>query len=214
MYFTDRNDAAIQLAKLVSTHKGPQTVVLAIPRGGVPIGCVLAKMLQAPIDLLMAKKISYPGDPEYAIGAVCENETVIDTGSGVQHEYLAVQREKINQELKDRYTRLTGREEALPIRQKKVIITDDGIATGRTMLAAVRAVRKHQPAMLIVAVPICSKEAGAKLRPAVDELISCYYPDPFIGVGRFYSDFTQVTDQEVRSLLCSTIPADHPTIIE
>ena len=214
MYFTNRNDAAIQLAKRVSTHKGPQTIVLAIPRGGVPIGYALANLLRAPIDLLMAKKIGYPGDPEYAIGAVCENETVIDSDSGVQQEYLTLQQKKIKQELNERYTRLTGREKPFSVLQKKVIITDDGIATGRTMLAAIRAIRKQQPAALIVAVPVCSKEAATKLKPLVDELICCYYPDPFIGVGRFYREFTQVTDQEVMSMLRSTSPVNQSRVIE
>lgn len=214
MYFTDRNDAATQLAKLVSAHAGPQTLVLAIPRGGVPIGYTVANRLKAPIDLLMAKKIGHPQDPEYAIGAVCNNETVVDTDSGAPQEYLAQQQNKIKRELKERYTRLTGREKPLPTHQKKVIIVDDGIATGRTMMAAIRAIRKQQPAVLIVAVPVCSKEAAARLRPVVDELISCHYPEPFIGVGRFYRDFPQLTDQEVMSMLCASIPANHPTVIE
>jgi predicted phosphoribosyltransferase len=162
----------------------------------------------------MAKKIGYPGDPEYAIGAVCENETVIDSDSGVQQEYLTLQQKKIKQELNERYTRLTGREKPFSVLQKKVIITDDGIATGRTMLAAIRAIRKQQPAALIVAVPVCSKEAATKLKPLVDELICCYYPDPFIGVGRFYREFTQVTDQEVMSMLRSTSPVNQSPVIE
>jgi predicted phosphoribosyltransferase len=214
MYFTDRNDAAIQLAKLVSAHAGPQTLVLAIPRGGVPIGYTLANRLKASLDLLMAKKIGHPQDPEYAIGAVCDNEIVVDTDSAAPLEYLAQQQAKIKRELIDRYTRLTGREKALSTHQKKVIIVDDGIATGRTMMAAIRAIRKQLPAALIVAVPVCSTEAAARLRPVVDELISCHYPEPFIGVGRFYWDFPQLTDQEVISMLCSSIPANHPTAIE
>lgn len=201
MYFTDRNEAALELAVLLAKHRGPSTLILAIPRGGVPIGCVLARQLQAPLDLLMAKKIGYPGNPEYAIGAVCENETIIDTHSGVSLEYLALQKEKIAQELKERYRTLTGRQQPISPTQKKVIITDDGIATGRTMLAAVRAIRKQRPTSLIVAVPVCSHEASARLKTEVDELISCYYPDPFIGVGRFYRQFEQVTDNEVREML-------------
>ncbi|MFM8806092.1 MAG: phosphoribosyltransferase [Sphingomonadales bacterium] len=214
MYFTDRKEAAIQLAKLVSAHKGPQTLVLAIPRGGVPIGYVLANQLEAPIDLLMAKRIGFPGDPEYAIGAVCENETIIDENSGVSPEYIIQQRDKIKKELKYRYTILTGRQRALSVQRKKVILVDDGIATGRTMLAAVRAIRKQRPASLIIAVPVCSFEASTRLKPEVDELVSCYYPDPFVGVGRFYREFTQVTDQEVIGMLRSTSPSSPSPVIE
>jgi predicted phosphoribosyltransferase len=201
MYFKDRNEAAHRLARRLSKHKSPQTIVLAIPRGGVPIGCVIADTLQAPIDLLMAKKIGYPGNPEYAIGAICENEIIVEEKTGIRPEYILQQQDKIKTELKARYRILTGRDRPFTLTQKKVILTDDGIATGRTLLAAVRAVRKQQPASLIVAVPVCSLEAKDKLLPEVDDLISCYYPDPFIGVGRFYEQFSQVSDEEVSTML-------------
>ena len=205
-YFADREEAAEQLAVHVLKHRGPDTVEPAIPRGGVPIGSLLAKQLQAPLDLVMAKKIGFPGDPEYAIGAVCENETLVETNSGVSTAYIEQQRENIKQASMARYRTLTGRDRPVDIRQKKVILTDDGIATGRTMLVAVRAIRKHQPAEIIVAVPVCSPEARHRLKPEVDELISCYYPDPFIGVAKFYRHFEQVTDLAVRSRLQTTLP--------
>ncbi len=211
MYFFDRNEAAQLLATKVCRHKGPDTLVLAIPRGGVPIGCVLAKTLDAPLDLLMAKKIGYPGDPEFAIGAVCENEVVMEESSGVTPDYVAMQTEKIKKELKVRYRALTDRKEPVSAAHKTVILTDDGIATGRTMLAAVRAIRKQRPASLIVAVPVCSLQAKNKLATEADELISCYYPDPFIGVGRFYEQFLQVTDSEVKELLLATNTAATPS---
>jgi predicted phosphoribosyltransferase len=201
MYFTDRSEAAQALATKLSAYKSPETIVLAIPRGGVPIGCTIAKTLQAPIDLLMAKKIGYPGDPEFAIGAICENEVILEEKSGVRPAYILQQQEKIKKELKARYRILTGKDRPLSPVQKKVILTDDGIATGNTLLAAVRAIRKQHPKRLIVAVPVCSLEAKRKLEPEVDKLISCYYPDPFIGVGRFYEQFPQVSDQEVSTML-------------
>jgi predicted phosphoribosyltransferase len=197
MYFTDRQEAALQLTAKIIKHKSPQTIVLAIPRGGVPIGCALAKALSAPLDLLMAKKIGHPFDPEFAIGAVCANETIIEETGSVKKEYIAQQLEQIKKELSDRYRHLTSRE-------KKVIITDDGIATGRTMLAAVRAIKRQDPSSLIIAVPVCSVEAKDKLMPEVDELIACHYPDPFIGVGRFYRHFSQVTDEEVMTMLTTS----------
>ncbi|MBU6306525.1 MAG: phosphoribosyltransferase [Bacteroidetes bacterium] len=204
MYFTDRQEAAIQLAAKIIKHKGPQTIVLAIPRGGVPIGCALAQALSAPLDLLMAKKIGHPFDPEFAIGAVCVNENIIEEAGSVNKEYIAQQLEQIKKELSDRYRHLTSRERPLPLYQKKVIITDDGIATGRTMLAAVRAIKRQDPSSLIIAVPVCSVEAKNKLMPEVDELIACHYPDPFIGVGRFYRHFSQVTDEEVMAMLTTS----------
>jgi len=201
MYFTDRSEAARALAIKLQAYKRPGTIVLAIPRGGVPIGCAIAKELQVPIDLLMAKKIGYPGDPEFAIGVICEDEVVLEEKSGVRPEYILQQQEKIKKELKARYRILTGKDRPLSPGQKQVIITDDGIATGHTLLAAVRAIRKQDPERLIVAVPVCSLQAKRKLEPEVDKLISCYYPDPFIGVGRFYEQFPQVSDQEVSNLL-------------
>ena len=204
MYFTDRQEAALQLTAKIIKHKSPQTIVLAIPRGGVPIGCALAKALSAPLDLLMAKKIGHPFDPEFAIGAVCANETIIEETGSVKKEYIAQQLEQIKKELSDRYRHLTSRERPLPLYQKKVIITDDGIATGRTMLAAVRAIKRQDPSSLIIAVPVCSIEAKDKLMPEVDELIACHYPDPFIGVGRFYRHFSQVTDEEVMTMLTTS----------
>ncbi|NDF98599.1 MAG: phosphoribosyltransferase [Chitinophagia bacterium] len=211
-YFTDRNEAALQLATKIIKHKSPQTLVLAIPRGGVPIGKVLAEALSASLDLLMAKKIGHPFDPEFAIGAVCANEMIIEEASEINAEYLAQQGQQIKAELSARYKRLTGRERLLSPHQKKVIITDDGIATGRTMLAAVRAIKKQGPSSLIVAVPVCSVEASKKVAPEVDELIACYYPDPFVGVGRFYKQFSQVTDEEVIEMLRkSTTVASPPS---
>lgn len=210
IYFSDREQAAQQLAVLLAKHKGPQTLVLAIPRGGVPIGSVLAHQLGAPLDLLMAKKIGYPGNPEFAVAAVCENESVLQAPQEVSREYIDHQREKIKQELQERYRTLTRREQPVSTTKRNVIITDDGIATGCTMLAAVRAIRKQRPAAVIVATPVCSHEARIRLKPEVDELISCYYPDPFVGVGRFYRQFEQVTDQEVREMLLTTIPSIKP----
>jgi predicted phosphoribosyltransferase len=211
MYFTNRYEAAQELAVHLTKYKSSSTLVLAIPRGGVPIGCVLAKILQAPLDLLMAKKIGYPGDPEYAIGAVCENEIIVDPHSGVESGYIAQEQKRIQQELKARYKILSVRDRPLSLQKKKVILTDDGIATGRTMLVAVQAARKQDPAELIVAVPVCSLAARERLEPEVDKLISCYYPDPFIGVGRFYRQFEQVTDQAVRAMLSAVELSNTPT---
>ena len=197
MYFTDRQEAALQLTAKIIKHKSPQTIVLAIPRGGVPIGCALAKALSAPLDLLMAKKIGHPFDPEFAIGAVCANETIIEETGSVKKEYIAQQLEQIKKELSDRYRHLTSRERPLPLYQKKVIITDDGIATGRTLLHAIEICREHHPQAIWVGVPVSSRDAASRIQPKVDRFLCLHQPDPFIGVGQFYKSFPSVSDKEV-----------------
>lgn len=201
MYFADRTDAAYQLRSLLAKYKGAETVVLAIPRGGVPIGCILARYLGASLDLLMSKKIGAPGNPEYAIGAVCPEGMIIEDRAGVSETYIREETARIRQQIAERYQRFRGGEKPISLKGKKVIITDDGIATGRTLLAAIPPIRKQNPKSIIVAAPVCSVEARSRLLPIVDELICCYFPDPFIGVARFYTNFEQVEDEEVIQLL-------------
>lgn len=203
MYFTDRIDAANQLLSLLRKRSLSPSLVLAIPRGGVPIGCALATAWQIPLDLLMAKKLSYPGDPEYAIGAVSGDSVVIEEKGGVDPGYLEKETARIRLQLSVRYRQLSGNDHPMPVRHQHIIVTDDGIATGRTMLAAVIAIKKQEPASVTIAVPVCSLAAKEKLLQHVTTLISCYYPDPFIGVGRFYRHFGQVTDEEVIRMLRS-----------
>lgn len=201
MYFTDRTEAAKQLLPLVKKYSETNTVVLAIPRGGVPIGCILAKFLEAPLDLLMTKKIGAPFNPEYAIGAVGMESELIEETEGIPEEYIQQETATIREQLKTRYYHFWGDRKPLSLLNKTVIITDDGIATGRTLLAALPMLQKQKPKAIIIAVPVCSREAQRRLTPLVTELISCYYPDPFIGVGRFYTNFGQVEDEEVKMLL-------------
>lgn len=201
MYFTDRTEAALQLLPLVKKYSGPNTVVLAIPRGGVPIGCILARSLGASLDLLMSKKIGAPYDPEYAIGAVGMESELIEETEGIPENYIQQETAAIRQQLQVRYHKFWGERKPLPLLNKTVIVTDDGIATGRTLLAALPMLRKQVPSSIIIAVPVCSPQAEQRLVPLVNELISCYYPDPFIGVGRFYTNFGQVDDEEVMKLL-------------
>jgi putative phosphoribosyl transferase len=201
MYFTDRTEAAIQLLPLVKKYSGPTTVVLAIPRGGVPIGCILATSLGASLDLLMSKKIGAPYNPEYAIGAVGIEGELIEETEGIPPEYIQQEMVTIRQQLQERYHRFWGDRKPLSLHQKTILITDDGIATGRTILAAIPIIRKQAPKAIVVAVPVCSLQARQRLLPLVNELLSCYYPDPFIGVGRFYTNFGQVEDEEVIALL-------------
>lgn len=201
MYFTDRTEAALQLLPLVKKYKGPNTVVLAVPRGGVPIGCILAKSLEAPLDLLMSKKIGAPYDPEFAIGAVSLGGELLEETEGISQQYIEKEIVAIRKKLQERYRSFWGDRKPLSLHEKTVLITDDGIATGRTILAAIPILKKQAPKALVVAVPVCSVQARERLLPEVNELLSCYYPDPFIGVGRFYTNFGQVEDEEVITLL-------------
>ena len=186
---------------LVKKYSGPNTVILAIPRGGVPIGCILAKSLGASLDLLMSKKIGSPYNPEYAIGAVGIEGELIEEREGIPNEYIQQEIIAIRKQLATRYHNFWGDRKPLSLHNKTVVITDDGIATGRTILAAIPVLKKQGPKAIIVAVPVCSLEARERLLPMIDDLLSCYYPDPFIGVGRFYTNFGQVEDEEVVALL-------------
>ena len=201
MLFKNRQEAAMQLVILLKDYYKQNVVVLAIPRGGVPIGCILAKKLHAELDLLMTKKIGAPGNPEFAIGAVGPDFILIENDVAVDHTYLQTESKRIQEQLKSRYALFRGNKSPVPLTGKTVIITDDGIATGRTILAALPAIQKKQPAEIVIATPVCSVQARARLEPLVDQLISCADPDPFIGVGRFYENFEEVTDKEVLSLL-------------
>jgi predicted phosphoribosyltransferase len=202
MFFIDRYDAAMQLARRLDEYKGEDGVVLAVPRGGVPIGYYLAKHLDLALDLLMTKKIGHPLDEEYAIGAVGLEDSVMENMSGeLPAGYVEQETERIRQEMKDRYRQFMGDRQPVDIRGKVVIVVDDGIATGRTILATVKMLRNRQPRKLVVAVPVASREAASRISREVDEFICLYTPDPFYAIGLFYQDFSQVDDVEVIRLL-------------
>jgi predicted phosphoribosyltransferase len=201
MYFTDRYDAAMQLAFHLEKYKNEDGVILAVPRGGVPIGYYLAKHLNFALDLLMTKKIGHPSSEEYAIGAVGLEDSFINELTGIPEEYLAKETTRIRQQLKTQYRKFMGRNDPADIRDKIVIVVDDGIATGRTIFGTLKMLRSKQPRKLIVAVPVASPEAAEEIKQEVDEFICLYTPSPFYGVGRFYSDFSQVEDEEVTILL-------------
>jgi predicted phosphoribosyltransferase len=203
MYFENRYDAARQLAPLLEKYKDQDPVILAIPRGGVPIGCYIAKQLGAPLDLLMVKKIGHPQNSEYAVGAVFLEGEQIDERDDIPEVYFKEQTANIRKQLQKRYINFCSNKKPIDISNKSVIIIDDGIATGRTIQACINCIRNKHPKQIIIAVPVSSEEAKEKILPFVDEFISLHIPYPFIGVGRFYSDFSQVEDTEVKSLLAN-----------
>ncbi len=201
MYFNDRYDAAMQLAPLLEKYKNEKGVILAVPRGGVPIGYYLAKYLDFPLDLLMTKKLGHPGNEEFAIGAVSLEGSIIEETTGVPELYIREETRRIREQLKERYIKFMGNKEPVDIKGKIIIVVDDGVATGRTILSTIKILRNKEPRKIVVAVPVASEEAADRIKEVVDDFICLHTPYPFYGVGRFYADFTQVEDEDVLLLL-------------
>jgi putative phosphoribosyl transferase len=201
MYFNNRVDASMQLSKKLEKYKGQNGIVLAIPRGGVPIGYYLARFLGFKLDLLMTKKLGHPLNGEFAIGAVGLEDSIIEETENVPPEYIKEKTAEIHEQLKKRYKDFMGEKAPLDLKGKVVIVVDDGIATGRTILATIKMLRSKDPQKLVVAVPVASTEAAERISKEVDDFVCLYTPVPFFGVGRFYKDFSQTTDEEVINLL-------------
>lgn len=208
--FRDRSDAGRQLAARLTEHAGRRdVVVLALPRGGVPVGYEIARALGLPLDVFVVRKLGFPGHAELAMGAIASG------GVRVRNEEVLRQlpdAEAWIEAAAEREAReLVGREQAyrdgrpvLNVAGKTVILVDDGLATGSTMRAALLALRNRDVARIIVAVPVGAADTCVKLREEADELICLSAPEAFRAVGEFYADFSQTTDEEVRELLTRT----------
>jgi len=203
--YQDRRSAGIELAGMLRAHKFPsEPLVLALPRGGVPVAFEVARALAAPLDILLVRKVGAPGQPELAIGAIATggivvrepNASLFARGSTFQH---LIEREQ--DELERRERRYRSGMPALELQRKTVILVDDGIATGATMLAAVRAARAARVARVIVAAPIASPEAAALLRAEADEVLIVQTPAYLASIGEWYRHFEQLEDQDVCTLL-------------
>ena len=201
--FQDRIDAGIQLATALEKFREEDTVVLAIPRGGLPLGSIVAKALQAPLDVVLTKKIGHPYHKEYAIGAVSLEDSILSDAVGVTKSYIKEETARIRQQLKVRHKAYYKGRSATPLKDKTVVIVDDGIATGNTILVTGQLVKKKQPRKVIVAVPVAPKAAVNKLEasPNIDEVICLSTPLHFHAVGQFYEVFDQVSDEEAIALL-------------
>lgn len=203
--FQDRNEAASLLVARLKEIKISDGIVLAIPRGGVPIGFVIATELHLPLDLVMSKKIGHPLNEEFAIGSVTLNDLVLnDTAANLPEAYVSSEVKRIRESLQKKYSQLSGGGKPFPLKGKDVIIVDDGLATGSTMLACIDDIRKQFPNSIIVAVPVSSRSAAVKIRSWVDKFICLNTPWDFFAVGEFYQDFSEVPDQIVMDLLASS----------
>lgn len=205
--FKNRIDAGIKLGFALLESNIEDPVILGIPRGGVVVAAEVAKILKAPLDIAIARKIGAPFDREYAIGAINSlgnvilNETSIRE-LGISNEYIEKSVKEEIEEIKRRLSVYRGERDMIDIKDKSVIIVDDGLATGLTMLSVVKGVKANNPKKTIVAVPVASYEAVKRLEKEA-EVIALYIPEYFYAVGQFYEDFRQVTDEEVISALNS-----------
>jgi putative phosphoribosyl transferase len=205
--FRDRRDAGRLLAfHLMAYANRSDLLVLALPRGGVPVAYEVARALHAPLDLFLVRKLGVPGHEELAMGAIASggvrvlNDEVIRM-AGITPDVIDLVTRAEQQELARREEAYRGTRPHPEIGGRIVILIDDGLATGSTMRAAVKAIRKQGPARVIVAAPIAAVETCEDLRAEVDEIICVRTPEPFFGVGLWYEDFSQTTDEEVRQLL-------------
>ncbi|WP_462330863.1 phosphoribosyltransferase [Thiohalocapsa halophila] len=205
--FDDRTEAGRLLAQAVHGYRGrDDLLVLALPRGGVPVAAEVAADLEAPLDLMLVRKLGVPGQPELAMGAIATGGVQVlnpDIVNGLGLSEGAIDRvaETEGRELARRARVYRGERPAPRIRASCVILIDDGLATGATMRAAVSAARAQEPSTLVVAVPVASSDALDLLEPTVDHLVCLATPEPFFGVGRWYAAFPQTSDDEVRNLL-------------
>jgi putative phosphoribosyl transferase len=207
-HFLDRHDAGQRLAAELKARAIPDPIVLALPRGGVPVGYEVAHALNAPLDVLLVRKLGAPGYEEFGIGAVVDgaqpqlvlNEDAIRMLQ-VPPAYIAQERDRQLAEVERRRRLYCGTSAAIDIEGRSAIIVDDGIATGGTVLAALRATRRASPSRIIVAVPVAPPETLTSLRLEADDVVCLSAPAEFRAVGMHYADFTQTSDEEVIDLL-------------
>jgi putative phosphoribosyl transferase len=207
MIYRDRIDGGKKLAlRLANYANRDDMLVLALPRGGVPVAFEVAKALRAPLDIFLVRKLGVPGHEELAMGAIATGGVRVLNDDVVS--YLGISVDVIDavasmelRELERREHAYRGDRPEPEVRGKTVILIDDGLATGSTMRAAAKALRQQDPARIVVAVPVSASQTCDEYRMGVDEIICAQTPEPFMGVGMWYRDFSQTTDEEVREIL-------------
>lgn len=201
--FTNRTEAGRLLANRLAAYKHKKAVILAVPRGGLPIGAVLAKELELPLEVVLIKKIGHPLNKEYAIGAVSLNHIVLDKqAADISIDYIINETKRLRAILAERVDEFYKNRQPLKLKNKIAIIVDDGIATGNTILATAQLVHEESPSKIIVAVPVAPLSTVLKISSSsyIDEVICLQQPMDFRGVGEFYENFAEVSDEEAIKL--------------
>jgi predicted phosphoribosyltransferase/predicted alpha/beta-hydrolase family hydrolase len=212
--FRDRDDAARQLAAALGKYRGSHPVVLAIPRGAVPMGRIIADRLGGELDVILVRKLGAPGNPEFAIGAVDEQGLVMlnehARWAGADTQYLDGEARRQLALIRERRLRYRPGHAPIPLAGRTVIVLDDGLATGSTMIAALKAARAQEPGSLVCAVPVAARDSLARVADFADDVVCLATPHPFMAVGPYYLDFAGVTDEQVIETLASASPqAEH-----
>ena len=209
--FRDRWEAGKRLAAALEKYRGRRdAVVLAVPRGGLPVGAVIARELGLPLDAMLTKKIGHPANPEVAVGAVALTGEEISPNAeelGVPEDYLCEKIERLRAELRRRHELYLGSGEPLPVAGRTVLLTDDGAATGLTLKVAAGALKNAGAARVVVAVPVAPPNALVVLRSRADEVVCLETPLDFRAVGQYYDDFSEVTDDQAVAILRGFAPA-------
>ena len=201
--FEDRTDAGLQLAGALEAYKGKNVVVIAIPRGGLPLGAIVAKALNAPLDVALSKKIGHPFHKEYAIGAVSLNSRVLSDSRGISETYLEEETRRIRVKLQERHDQYYRDRKPVSLSGRTVILIDDGVATGNTLKVTASLVKSQDPAKTIAAIPVAPPSAVQNLESSkeIDEVVCLHSPEFFHAVGHYYENFHQVSDAEAIQIL-------------
>ncbi len=195
--FHDRIEAGNLLAVKLKKYQNDVGIVLAVPRGGVPLAYIVARELGFPLEVILTKKIGHPLQKEYAIGAASLSDYFVTPHRDVSEDYIKRELVAIRARLKEMYQKFMGDKTPENIQGKTVIVIDDGMATGNTIMGTIKLIRKGKPGKIIIGVPVASKESVEKLSKEVNEVVAVLIPDTFYGVGAFYENFNEVSDDEV-----------------
>jgi len=197
MIFKDRIEAANLLAGKLKKYQHERCVVLALPKGGVPMAQIISQSLKCPMDLLLVKKIGHPINKEYAIGAASFYDTILEPHENISEQYIMDEVLHIRTRLHEMHKKFLGDKNPIPIEGKVAIIVDDGVATGNTITAAIQLLRKKNPSKIVIAIPVAPHQALEKMQNMAEEIICLLHPTQFSGIAAFYEDFHQIEDDEV-----------------